>query len=40
MDDLVIYLAQTVVGQSVTLEVVRSGETLSIEVVLEERPSE
>jgi S1-C subfamily serine protease len=40
MDDLVISLAQTVVGQSVTLEVVRAGETLSIEVVLEERPSE
>ena len=38
MDDLIIYLAETTVGQTVTLEILRDGEKQSVALVLEERP--
>jgi S1-C subfamily serine protease len=39
MDDLIVYLADTGVGQTVTLTVLRDGEEQSVDVVLEERPT-
>jgi S1-C subfamily serine protease len=39
MDDLIVYLAETRVGQRVALTVVRGGEERSVEVTLEERPT-
>jgi S1-C subfamily serine protease len=38
MDDLVAYLAETTVGQTVTLDILREGERQSADVLLEERP--
>jgi len=38
MDDLIVYLAETSVGQTVTLDIIREGERLSVDVILEERP--
>ncbi len=38
MDDLIVYLAETTVGQTVTLEILREGERQSVELTLEERP--
>ena len=38
MDDLIIYLAETTVGQTVTLEILRDGEKQSVALVLVERP--
>jgi S1-C subfamily serine protease len=38
MDDLVVYLAETTVGQTVRLDIIREGERQSVEVILEERP--
>ena len=38
MDDLIVYLAETAVGQTVTLGLIREGEELSVDVTLEERP--
>ncbi len=39
MDDLIVYLADTMVGQTVTLTVWRDGEERKVEVTLEERPA-
>ena len=39
MDDLIVYLAETAVGQTVTLDIIRGGEGLSVDVILEERPA-
>jgi 2-alkenal reductase len=39
MDDLIVYLADTQVGQTVTLTVLRDGAGQSVKVVLEERPA-
>jgi S1-C subfamily serine protease len=39
MDDLIVYLADTMVGQTVTLTVWRDGEEREVEVTLEERPA-
>ena len=39
MDDLIVYLADKTVGQSVTLGIVRGGEAQRVEVKLEERPA-
>ena len=38
MDDLIIQLSEKRVGQSIALGIVRAGEELAIEVILEERP--
>ena len=38
MDDLIVYLAGTTVGQTVTLDIIREGERQSVELILEERP--
>jgi S1-C subfamily serine protease len=38
MDDLIVYLAETAIGQTVTLDIIREGERQSIDVILEERP--
>ncbi len=38
MDDLIVYLAETAVGQTVTLDIIREGERQSVDVILEERP--
>jgi S1-C subfamily serine protease len=38
MDDLIVYLAETTVGQTVTLEILREGERQSVDLMLEERP--
>jgi 2-alkenal reductase len=38
MDDLIIYLAEKVVGQSVMLDIIRGDDRQSIEVLLAERP--
>ena len=38
MDDIIIYLADTEVGQKVTLTVLREGAERTVEVTLEERP--
>ncbi len=40
MDDLIIYLAEKVVGQSVMLDIIRGNERQSIEVILAERPQD
>jgi 2-alkenal reductase len=37
-DDLIVYLAETTVGQTVTLDILRQGERQSVELTLEERP--
>jgi 2-alkenal reductase len=39
MDDLIVYLADTQVGQTVTLTVLRDGAEQKVEVMLEERPA-
>ena len=39
MDDLIVYLAETAVGQTVTLDIIRAGERQSLDLVLEERPT-
>lgn len=39
MDDLIVYLAETAVGQPVTLEILRDSQVLNVQVILEERPS-
>ena len=39
MDDLIVYLAEAAVGQTVTLDIIREGERQSVEVILEERPA-
>jgi S1-C subfamily serine protease len=39
MDDLIVYLAETSVGQTVTLDIIRGGEGLSVDVILEGRPT-
>jgi S1-C subfamily serine protease len=39
MDDLIVYLAETEVGQTVTLDIIRGGERQSISVILEGRPA-
>jgi S1-C subfamily serine protease len=39
MDDLIVYLADTVVGQKVTLTILRDGAERTVEVTLEERPA-
>ena len=39
MDDLIVYLADTMVGQTVTLTVWRDGKERKVEVTLEERPA-
>jgi S1-C subfamily serine protease len=38
MDDLIVYLAETTVGQTVTLDIIREGEKQSVDLILEERP--
>jgi 2-alkenal reductase len=38
MDELIVYLAETTVEQTVTLEILREGERQSVELTLEERP--
>jgi len=38
MDDLIVYLAETTVGQTVTLDILREGERQSVDLILEERP--
>ena len=38
MDDLIVYLAETTVGQTVTLEILREGQGQSVALILEERP--
>jgi 2-alkenal reductase len=38
MDDLIVYLARTTVGQTVTLTILRDGKQQDIEVTLEEWP--
>ena len=38
MDDLIVYLAETTVGQTVTLEIIREGEGQSVDLILAERP--
>lgn len=38
MDDLIVYLAGTTVGQTVTLTILRDGKQQDIEVTLEEWP--
>ena len=38
MDDLIVYLAETTVGQTVNLDIIREGEKLSVDLVLAERP--
>jgi 2-alkenal reductase len=38
MDDLIVYLAETAVGQTVTLDIIREGERQSVDVILEGRP--
>ena len=38
MDDVIVYLAETSVGQKVTLSVLREGAERTVEVTLEERP--
>ncbi len=40
MDDLIIYLAETIVGQTVTVDILRDGERQSLDVVLGERPAD
>jgi 2-alkenal reductase len=39
MDDLIIYLARTTVGQTVTLDIIRDGERQSLDLILGERPA-
>ncbi len=39
MDDLIVYLADTKVGQTVTLTMLRDGEKQTVEMTLEERPT-
>jgi len=39
MDDLIVYLADTTVGQTVTLTVLRDGAEQRVKVMLEERPA-
>jgi 2-alkenal reductase len=39
MDDLIVYLADTTVGQTVTLTVLRDDEEQNVDVTLEERPT-
>jgi 2-alkenal reductase len=39
MDDLIVYLADTTVGQAVTLTVLRDDEEQNVDVTLEERPT-
>jgi S1-C subfamily serine protease len=39
MDDLIVYLADMVVGQKVTLTILRDGAERTVEVTLEERPA-
>jgi 2-alkenal reductase len=39
LDDLIIFLSETTVGQMVTLDIIRGGERLSVDVVLGERPA-
>ena len=39
MDDLIVYLAGTTVGQTVTLTVLRDDEEQNVDVTLEERPT-
>jgi 2-alkenal reductase len=39
MDDLIVYLAGTAVGQTVTLDIIREGERQSLDLVLGERPA-
>ena len=38
MDDLIVYLAETTVGQTVTLDILREGERQSVDLILEKRP--
>jgi S1-C subfamily serine protease len=38
MDELIVYLAETTVGQTVTLDILREGERQSVDLILEERP--
>jgi len=38
MDDLIAYLAETTVGQTVTLDIIREGERQSVNLILQERP--
>ena len=38
MDDLIVYLAEATVGQTVTLDIIREGERQSVDLILEERP--
>ena len=40
MDDLIIYLAETIVGQTVTVDILRDGERQSLNLVLGERPAD
>jgi S1-C subfamily serine protease len=40
MDDLIIYLAEAIVGQKVTVDILRDGERQSLDVVLGERPAD
>jgi 2-alkenal reductase len=40
MDDLIIYLAQTIVGQTVSVDIIRDGERQSLDLVLGERPAD
>ena len=40
MDDLIVYLASTSVGQTVRLEIIRDGTSQNVEVILEERPEQ
>jgi S1-C subfamily serine protease len=39
MDDLIVYLAETAVGQTVTLDIIRDGERQSLDLILGERPA-
>lgn len=38
MDDLIVYLAATAVGQTVQLDIIREGANQRVEVILDERP--
>jgi len=38
MDDLIVYLADTTVGQTIELTILRDGAERTVKVALEERP--
>lgn len=39
MDDLIVYLAETAIGQAVTLDTIREAERQSVDMILQERPA-